>query len=169
MWQWCWYSKQPFAGRRTGISEIHPLVRYRAAYDGNSLPIFRGNLSVPSTGFKTGPMSFPKMSIRYYHHTLRDNTEVRRFLLLRDRSLDITNWCYWLFSHMISEFYVYWTVHHLDSWIKRDQLDVTCFISLFNARHVSDVNVWRMLMYEDWGTNASAFIRIPHHPSQTTT
>ena len=37
--------------------------------------------------------------------------------------------------------YVYWTVHHLDSWIKRGQLDVTCFIiSLFNAQHVSDVN-----------------------------
>jgi hypothetical protein len=36
--------------------------------------------------------------------------------------------------------YVYWTVHHLDSWIKRDQLDVTCFcISLFNAQHVPDV------------------------------
>jgi hypothetical protein len=39
------------------------------------------------------------------------------------------------------ESYVYWTVHHLDSWIKRDQLDVTCFIiSLFNAQHVSGVN-----------------------------
>jgi len=38
--------------------------------------------------------------------------------------------------------YVYWTVHHLDSWIKRGQLDVTCFIiSLFNAQHVSDVNI----------------------------
>ena len=38
-------------------------------------------------------------------------------------------------------FYVYWTVHHLDSWVKRDQLDVTCFIiSLLNAQHVSDVN-----------------------------
>jgi len=37
--------------------------------------------------------------------------------------------------------YVYWTVHHLDSWVKRDQLDVTCFIiSLLNARYVSDVN-----------------------------
>jgi len=36
--------------------------------------------------------------------------------------------------------YVYWTVHHLDSWVKRDQLDVTCFISLLNAQHVSDVN-----------------------------
>jgi len=39
------------------------------------------------------------------------------------------------------ESYVYWTVHHLDGWINRDQLDVTCFfISLFNAQHVSDVN-----------------------------
>jgi len=38
------------------------------------------------------------------------------------------------------ESYVYWTVHHLDSWIKIDQLDVTCFfISLFNV-HVSDIN-----------------------------
>ena len=37
--------------------------------------------------------------------------------------------------------YVYLTVHHLDNWLKRDQLDVTCFIiSLFNAQHVSDVN-----------------------------
>jgi len=36
--------------------------------------------------------------------------------------------------------YVYWTVHHLDSWIKRDQLDDTCFIvSLFTAQHVLDV------------------------------
>ena len=37
--------------------------------------------------------------------------------------------------------YVYRTVHHLDGWIKRDQLDVTCFfISLFDGQHVSDVN-----------------------------
>jgi len=37
--------------------------------------------------------------------------------------------------------YVYWTVHHLDSWVKRDQLDATCFIiTLFSTQHVSDVN-----------------------------
>jgi len=37
--------------------------------------------------------------------------------------------------------YVYWNVHHLDSWVKRDRLDVTCFIiSVSNAQHVSDVN-----------------------------
>jgi len=40
-----------------------------------------------------------------------------------------------------NESYVYWTVHHLDSWIKTDQLDVTCFfILLFNAQRVSGVN-----------------------------
>ena len=37
--------------------------------------------------------------------------------------------------------FVYWNGHHIDSWVKRDQLHVTCFIiSLFNAQHVSDVN-----------------------------
>ena len=41
----------------------------------------------------------------------------------------------------VCQSYVYWTVHHLDSWVKRDQPDVSCFIiSLFNAQHVSDVN-----------------------------
>ena len=34
--------------------------------------------------------------------------------------------------------YVYWTMHHLDSRIKINQLDVTCFIiSLFTAQQVS--------------------------------
>ena len=50
-------------------------------------------------------------------------------------------------------FCIYWTVHHLDSWIKRDQLDVTCFIiSLFNAQHVSNVNtsIFRSLLLICW-------------------
>jgi len=46
-------------------------------------------------------------------------------------------------SRVYNWYYVYWTVHHLDSWVKRDQLDVTCFIiSLFNAQHVLDVNTY---------------------------
>ena len=52
-----------------------------------------------------------------------------------------------------NEFYVYWTGHHLDSWIKRDQLDATCFIiSLFNVQHVSDVNtpILRILRLICW-------------------
>ena len=45
------------------------------------------------------------------------------------------------YQWQIFSLYVYWTVHHLDSWIKRDQLDVTCYtISLFNAQRVSDIN-----------------------------
>ena len=51
------------------------------------------------------------------------------------------------------ESYVYWTVHHLDSWIRGDQLDVTCFIiALFNAQHVSDVNtsILRSLLLTCW-------------------
>jgi len=51
------------------------------------------------------------------------------------------------------DFYVYWTVHQLDSWIKRDQLDATYFIiSLFNAQHVSDVNtsILRSLLLICW-------------------
>jgi len=44
-------------------------------------------------------------------------------------------------SSTYQDTYVYWTVHHLDSWIMRDQLDATCFIiSLFNAQRVPDVN-----------------------------
>ena len=72
-------------------------------------------------------------------------------------------------------------------WIKRDQLDVTCFfISLFNAQHVSDVltsetcwplnneikkqvtSIWSLFIQLS-STSASSCIRIPHHPSQTTT
>ena len=35
----------------------------------------------------------------------------------------------------------YQTVHHLDSWVKIDQPDVTCFIiSLFTAQHVLNVS-----------------------------
>ena len=49
--------------------------------------------------------------------------------------------CPKLLGNLHCQSYVYWTMHHLQSWIKRNQLDVTCFIiSLFNAQRVSDVN-----------------------------
>ena len=96
------------------------------------------------------------------------------------------------FCELSLKSYVYWTVHHLDSWIKRDQLDLTCFIiSLFNAQHVSRVNTsilrslrficwvisWFVLLWFDvcwcyvvvwlgWcgiRMEAPARIRIPHH------
>ena len=62
----------------------------------------------------------------------------------------LTAWCLrkWINIHTFS--YYLWTVlfvlffEFADlRWIKRDQLDVTCFIiSLFNAQHVSDVNTY---------------------------
>jgi len=90
------------------------------------------------------------------------------------------------------------TFSNLFVCLKRDQLDVTCFIiSLFNAQHVSDVNTsilrslrlicwvssWVVLLWFDvcwcyvvvwlWWCGirmqAPACIRIPHHPSHTTT
>jgi hypothetical protein len=42
-------------------------------------------------------------------------------------------------SSKLIQSYVYWTLHRIDSWIKIDQIDVTCFIiSLFTAQHVSN-------------------------------
>jgi len=97
-------------------------------------------------------------------------------------------------QHQADSCLIYWCIHF---WIKRDQLDVTCFIiSLFTAQHVSDVNTsiirslrlicwvisWVVLFWFDvcccyvvvvwypyagW-SNDLACIRIPHHPSQTT-
>ena len=73
--------------------------------------------------------------------------------------------------YSLHQSYVYWTVHHLDSWIKKDLLDVTCFIiSLFNAQHVSDVNtsiVWSLRLicwvmwypFAGWGWGCIALVR----------
>jgi len=44
---------------------------------------------------------------------------------------------------LIVKSYVYWTVHHCDSWRIRHQLDVTGYYVLFHffyAQHVSDIN-----------------------------
>ena len=56
--------------------------------------------------------------------------------------IHLRHWhCSWRIVSMSKIYICLLDLHHLDSWIKRDQLDVTCFfISLFNAQHVSDVN-----------------------------
>ena len=51
------------------------------------------------------------------------------------------------FRHLKYASYVYWTVHHLDSWIKRDQLDITCFLF-----HYLLLNMFRMLVHPSSGT-----------------
>ena len=66
-----------------------------------------------------------------------------------------------------SESYVYWTVHHLDSWVKSDQLDATCFIiTLFSAQHVSDVNtsilrsLWLIFWVISWVVSGSMCVGV---------
>ena len=85
--------------------------------------------------------------IEIYHNSLQDWAQNSSYFRLY-RQPTTTQQCsmYCGGKHILRTvnnvtFYVYWTVHHLHSWIKRDQLDVTCFIiSSFNAQHVSDVN-----------------------------
>ena len=110
-------------------------------------------------------------------------------------AVNIPLW-YWTGRKQRVSSYVYLTVHRIDSWIKRDQLDVTWFfISLFNAQHVSDVNTfilrslrlicgvisWVVLLWFDvywcYGVvwlgwcgirmQTSACIRIPHRNTNT--
>ena len=56
----------------------------------------------------------------------------------------------------ICESYIYWTVHHLYSWIKRDQLDVTCFLF-----HYLMLNMFRMLIHPSSGA-CDLFIELFH-------
>jgi len=81
------------------LDEICPLPEYYAAYDSNSLPKFRKNLSVPSSRIKTlsaavtiiririfmhrkirllGLKSCVEASVMNYHHTLRTIPEKER-------------------------------------------------------------------------------------------
>ena len=70
--------------------------------------------------------------------------EARNFVFYREWASRLSWATSILIACLTSQFptlNVYRTVHHLDSWIKIDQLDVTCFIfSLFNAQHVSNVS-----------------------------
>ena len=44
----------------------------------------------------------------------------------------------WLLQHLRPFFLI---TNRINNWVKRDQLDVICFIiSLFNAQHISDIN-----------------------------
>ena len=52
--------------------------------------------------------------------------------------------------------YVYWTVHHLDNWIKRDQLGVTCFLF-----HYLMLNIFRMLIQPSSGA-CDLFVELFH-------
>ena len=105
----------------------------------------------PLDGLSSLEYSFKAISCRDLHTFLKSNAQFRatqnpNFREQRDGLAVIrVKWDppYRVYILICTCTYVYWTVHHLDSWIKRDQLDVTCFIiSLFNAQHVSDVNTF---------------------------
>jgi hypothetical protein len=49
------------------------VLRYYAASSGNSLPTFRDNLSVPSSG----PIGCPDTSVKNYHYSLHNSPEER--------------------------------------------------------------------------------------------
>jgi len=79
-------------------------------------------------------------SADWYHDAWTVSTYRNIIFIINTSQQSGTKRCvYFNFIKLIT--YVHWTVHHLDTWIKRDQRDATCFIiSLFNAQHVSDVN-----------------------------
>ena len=60
---------------------------------------------------------------------------------LSEKTLRVSMVWPWEWWKCNNETYVYWTVRHLDSWMKIDHLPVTCFIiSLFIAQRVSNVS-----------------------------
>jgi len=74
--------------------EIRTLLRYYAAYSGNSLLTFRKNLSVPSSRVflkfltpEMEPIGYPNTSVRNCYYTLCNKLEECRSHLLRVRSL----------------------------------------------------------------------------------
>jgi hypothetical protein len=64
------------------VDEICALLGYYIAYNGNSLPTFRGNLSVPSPRVKKykkiGQACCPETSVKNYQSTLSNIPEKRR-------------------------------------------------------------------------------------------
>ena len=69
------------SGVRRNVDEACALLGCYAAYNGNSLPTFRDNLSVPSSKVKKpskgGPIGCPETSVRNYHCTLHNIPEER--------------------------------------------------------------------------------------------
>jgi hypothetical protein len=51
------------SGFRRDVDEIYALLGYYAALSGSSVPTFRGNQSVPSSGVNMGPTGCPEKSV----------------------------------------------------------------------------------------------------------
>ena len=71
------------SGLRREVDENCALLGFYALSTGNFLPMSRGNLSVPSSGFQyerkeMGPFGCPEASVRNYHYSPFHNPQKRR-------------------------------------------------------------------------------------------
>jgi acetoacetate decarboxylase len=77
------------SGFRRDVDDICVLPGYYAVSRGYPVPTFRDNLSVPSSRVKKskkisgslsmGPIRCPETTMKYYHSTLRNDPEERRY------------------------------------------------------------------------------------------
>ena len=72
------------------------------------------------------------------------------------------NWLYFLRQSLLKlnrqqRTYVYWTVHHCDSWRIKDQLDVTCYFYFTSYA----LNMFRTLIYPSSGA-CDYSVQLPH-------
>jgi hypothetical protein len=65
---------------RRDVDDICALLGYYTASCGNSLPTFRGNVSVPSSRVNMGQIRCAETSVNNYHTTPRNTPEQRRSL-----------------------------------------------------------------------------------------
>jgi hypothetical protein len=69
------------SGFRPDVDETCALLRHYLASNGDPLPTFRDNVSLPSSRVnkfkKMGPIGFPEKSVKDYHSALRNALEQR--------------------------------------------------------------------------------------------
>ena len=65
---------------RRDVDDICALLGYYKASCGNSLPTFRGNVSVPSSRANMGQIHCPETSVNNYHTTPRNIQKESRSL-----------------------------------------------------------------------------------------
>ena len=82
-------------GRTVAKSEGNcAVLGYCAASDGDCVPTFGDNLTVPSSWLlKMGPIGCPQMSVRRYHYSLRNDPEEHSCNLPRGGNLKSSKLC----------------------------------------------------------------------------
>ena len=73
------------------VDEICAILENWSVHGGCSLPTFRHNISIPSSGVKnpyTAPINLPEPSVEHYHYTLRSFPKDRESQSERETSKD---------------------------------------------------------------------------------